>query len=96
MRKTKELSKDVRDKIVDLYKAGMGYKSWSSMQDITSWSLSDHEKRLKISQELHGRSWLMISRQLGPQSPKKPTGNTLRRNGLKSCSARQVPLLKKA
>ena len=26
MCKTKELSKDIRDKIVDLYKAGMGYK----------------------------------------------------------------------
>ncbi len=27
MTKTKELSKDVRDKIVDLHKAGMGYKT---------------------------------------------------------------------
>ncbi len=27
MDKTKELSKDVRDKIVDLHKSGMGYKS---------------------------------------------------------------------
>ncbi|KAK3522863.1 hypothetical protein QTP86_005666 [Hemibagrus guttatus] len=27
MSKTKELSKDVRDKIVDLHKAGMGYKT---------------------------------------------------------------------
>ncbi len=27
MAKTKELSKDVRDKIVDLHKAGMGYKT---------------------------------------------------------------------
>ncbi len=27
MVKTKELSKDVRDKIVDLHKAGMGYKT---------------------------------------------------------------------
>ena len=27
MDKTKELSKDVRDKIVDLHKAGMGYKT---------------------------------------------------------------------
>ena len=26
MGKTKELSKDIRDKIVDLHKAGMGYK----------------------------------------------------------------------
>ncbi len=27
MAKTKELSKGVRDKIVDVHKAGMGYKS---------------------------------------------------------------------
>ena len=27
MGKTKELTKDVRDKIVDLHKAGMGYKT---------------------------------------------------------------------
>ncbi len=27
MAKTNELSKDVRDKIVDLHKAGMGYKT---------------------------------------------------------------------
>ncbi len=27
MAKTKELSKDVRDNIVDLHKAGMGYKT---------------------------------------------------------------------
>jgi len=27
MGKTKELSKDIRDKIVDLHKAGMGYKT---------------------------------------------------------------------
>ncbi len=30
MAKTKELSKDVRDKIVDLHKAGMGYKTLPS------------------------------------------------------------------
>ena len=29
MGKTKELSKDVRDKIVDLHKAGMGYETIS-------------------------------------------------------------------
>ena len=37
----------------------------------------------------------MISRQLGSWS-KKTTDNTLRREGLKSCSARKVPLIKKA
>ena len=29
MFKTKELSKDIRDKIIDLHKAGMGYKKIS-------------------------------------------------------------------
>jgi len=38
----------------------------------------------------------MILRQLGPQSPSKPLGNTLHCNGLKSCSACKVLLLKKA
>ncbi|KAK3523302.1 hypothetical protein QTP86_029520, partial [Hemibagrus guttatus] len=56
------LSKDVRGKILDLHKAGMGYKT--------------------------------IIKQLGEKLG--PIGNTLRREGLKSCSARKVPLLKKA
>ncbi len=38
----------------------------------------------------------MTSRKLGPYSPKKAIGNTLCREGLKSCCARKVPLLKKA
>ncbi len=62
MAKTKELSKDVRDKTVDLHKAGMGYKT--------------------------------IAKQLGEKET--TVGNTLRREGPKSCSARKVPLLKKA
>ncbi len=33
MAKTKELSKDVRDKIVDLHKAGMGYKTITKQLD---------------------------------------------------------------
>ncbi|KAK6322252.1 hypothetical protein J4Q44_G00070440 [Coregonus suidteri] len=33
MTKTKELSKDVRDKIVDLHKAGMGYKTIAKQLD---------------------------------------------------------------
>ncbi|MBN3307887.1 KSYK kinase, partial [Amia calva] len=36
MAKTKELSKDVRDKIVDLHKAGMGYKTIAKQLEITS------------------------------------------------------------
>ena len=101
MGKTKELSKDVRDKVVELHKAGMGYKTISKKLNekvttdgaiIQKWKkynmtvnrprldaprkISPHGvsrimKRLEISRELHGRSWLMNSRQLGPQSPRK-------------------------
>ena len=35
-------------------------------------------------------------KEAGTTVTKKTIGNTLRRNGLKSCSARKVPLLKKA
>ncbi len=97
MVKTKELSKDVWEKIVDLHKAGMGYKTiakqlgekvttvgaiysqmeetqnncqspsdWGSMQDLTSWSFSDHENGEESAQNLHSRILSMISRQLGP------------------------------
>src|SRR4029434_9059711 len=38
----------------------------------------------------------MISRQLGPQSPRKPLATHYGRNGLKYCSTRKVPLLKEA
>ncbi len=86
MAKTKELSKDVRDKIVDLHKAGKGYKTiakqlgekvttvgsiicngmeetqyncqslsdWGSMQDLTSWSFSDHENGEESAQNMGG------------------------------------------
>ncbi len=72
MAKTKDLSKDVKDKILNLHKAGMCYKTiakqlgekettvgviickwkkhkitsppdWGSMQDLTSWSVNDHD-----------------------------------------------------
>ena len=38
----------------------------------------------------------MTWRQLGPQVTKRTISNTLHREGLKSCCARKVPLLKKA
>ncbi len=37
MAKTKEMSKDVRDKIVDLHKAGMGYKTIAKQLGDNSW-----------------------------------------------------------
>ncbi len=87
MAKTKELSKDVRNKILDLHKAGMGYKTigkqlgekvttvgviirkWKktkncqspsdrgSMQDLTSWSFSDHENGEESAQNYTGGSY---------------------------------------
>ncbi len=37
MAKTKELSKDVRDKIVDLHKTGIGYKTIAKQLGDNSW-----------------------------------------------------------
>ncbi len=87
MAKTKELSKGVRNKILDLHKAGIGYKTigkqlgekvttvgaiirkWKkikncqspsdrgSMQDLTSWSFSDHENGEESAQNYTGGSY---------------------------------------
>ncbi len=124
MAKTKELSKDVRDKIVDLHKAGMGYKTiakqlgekvttvgaiysqmeetqnncqspsdWGSMQDLTSWSFNDHENG---EESVQNYNYTELLKPAGTIVTKKTIVNALRREGLKSCSARKVPLLKKA
>ncbi len=125
--KTKELSKDVRDKIVELHKAGMGYKTIAMQLGekvvrlvgaiIRKWkkrkitvNLPRSGARCKISP----RAVSMIMRPVRNQPrttredlvndlkaagtivTKKTIGNTLRREGLKSCSACKVPLLKKA
>ena len=45
---------------------------WGSTQDLASWGIDEHEKGEGISPKLHGRNLSMISRQLGPQSPRKP------------------------
>ncbi len=65
------------------------------MQDLTSWSFNDHENGEESAQNYTGGScqwsqgsWNIVT--------KKTIGNTLRRERLKSCSARKVPLLKKA
>ena len=51
-------------------------------------------ERSGISPVLHRRSLLITWRQLGPQSRREPS-ITLHREGLKSCCACKVPLLKK-
>ncbi len=52
-------------------------------------------ERWGIILELHGRTWSMTWRELGPQSQRLPLV-TLHRHGLKSLCARKVPLLKPA
>ncbi len=123
MAKTKELSKDVRDKIVDLHKAGMGYKTIAKQLGekvtivgaiIRKWkkhkiTVNRSGAPCKISP--HGVSMIMRILRNQPRTTredlvndlkaagtiitKKTIGNTLRREGLKSCSARKVPLVKK-
>jgi len=52
MAKTRELCKDIRDKIVDLHKAGMGNRTIGKQlgekatvkENLTSWGINDHEE----------------------------------------------------
>ncbi len=88
MVKTKELPKDVRDKIVDLHKAGMCKISPRGVSMIM---------RTVRNQPRTTREDLVNDlKAAGTIVTKKTIGNTLRREGLKSCRARKVPLLKKA
>uniref|UniRef100_A0A6I8RG85 Uncharacterized protein n=1 Tax=Xenopus tropicalis TaxID=8364 RepID=A0A6I8RG85_XENTR len=126
MGKTKELSKDVRDKIVDLHKAGMGYKTISKKlgEKVTTvgaivrkWKenkMTINRPRSGAPRKISPRGVSMILRKVkkhprttreelvndlklaGTTVTKKTIGNTLHHNGLKSCRARKVPLLKKA
>ncbi len=126
MAKTKELSKDVRDKIVDLHKAGMGYKTIAKQlgEKVTTVGVIIRKwKKHKITVNLprtgapckispRGVSVIMRTVRNQPRTTredlvndlkaagtivtKKTIRNTLRREGLKSCTACKVPLLKKA
>ena len=125
MAKTKELSMDIRDKIVDLHKAGMGYKRIGKQLGekrstvgavIRKWKKHHTTANLPRPGPPHkiwpgGVSLIMptvrnhpkttrgeLMNQLkaaGTTVTKETVGNTLRHHGLKSCSARKVPLLKK-
>ncbi|KAK3574258.1 hypothetical protein QTP86_004394 [Hemibagrus guttatus] len=122
MAKTKELSKDVRDKIVDLHKAGMGYKTIVKQlgeKVTTVGAIICNWKKHKITFNLprsgapckiSPRGFSMIKRTVRNQPrttwedlvndlkaaetivTKKTIGNTLRCEGLKSCSTRKVPV----
>ncbi len=125
MAKTKELSKDARDKIVDLHKTGMGYKTIAKQlgeKVTTVGAIIRKWKKHKITVNLArtgapckispcGVSMIMWTVRNQPRTTredlvndlkaagaivtKKTIGNTLCREGLKSCSAHKVPLLKK-
>ena len=125
MGKTKELSKDIRDKIVDLHKAGMGYKKLSKQlgEKLTIvGAIIRKRKKHKVTANLpwsgaprkispRGISMMMRKvrdypsttqeellndlKAVGTTVMKRTISNTLHREGLKSCCARKVPLLKK-
>ncbi|KAK3540298.1 hypothetical protein QTP70_029605 [Hemibagrus guttatus] len=124
MAKTKELSKDTRNKIVDLYQAGktesaigkqLGVKKSTVGAIIRKWKTyktTDNLTRSGAPRKISPRGVKMITRTVsknprttrgdlvndlqraGTKVTKATISNTLRRQGLKSCSARRVPLLK--
>ncbi len=126
MAKTKELSKDVRYTIVDLCKAGMGYKTiakqlgekvttvgviirkWKKHKitinlprsgascKISPCGVSMIKRTVRNQPRTTGEDFLSDLKAAETIVTKKTVGNTLCREGLKSCSARKVPLLKKA
>ena len=126
MGKTKELSKDIRDKIVDLHKAGLGYKTIGKKLGEKETTVGAIVRKWKTHKttinrprsgapcKISPRGVSLMMRKVrndprttreelandlkaaGTTVTKKTIGNTLRRNGLRSCSARKVPLLKNA
>ncbi|KAK3538904.1 hypothetical protein QTP86_020170, partial [Hemibagrus guttatus] len=124
MAKTKELSKDTRNKIVDLHQAGktesaigkqLGVKKSTVGAIIRKWKTyktTDNLLRSGAPRKISPRGVKMITRTVsknprttrgdlvndlqraGTKVTKATISNTLRRQGLKSCSARRVPLLK--
>ncbi|KAK3573187.1 hypothetical protein QTP86_015104 [Hemibagrus guttatus] len=124
MAKTKELSKDTRNKTVDLHQAGktesaigkqLGLKKSTVGAIIRKWKTyktTDNLPRSGAPRKISPRGVKMITRMVsknprttrgdlvndlqraGTKVTKATISNTLRRQGLKSCSARRVPLLK--
>ncbi|KAK3571826.1 hypothetical protein QTP86_020575, partial [Hemibagrus guttatus] len=124
MAKTKELSKDTRNKIIDLSQAGktesaigkqLGVKKSTVGAIIRKWKTyktTDNLPRSGAPRKISPRGVKMITRTVsknprttrgdlvndlqraGTKVTKATISNTLRRQGLKSCSARRVPLLK--
>ncbi|KAK3575072.1 hypothetical protein QTP86_019751, partial [Hemibagrus guttatus] len=124
MAKTKELSKDTRNKMVDLHQAGktesaigkqFGVKKSTVGAIIRKWNTyktTDNLPRSGAPRKISPRGVKMITRTVsknprttrgdlvndlqraGTKVTKATISNTLRHQGLKSCSARRVPLLK--
>ncbi|KAK3568450.1 hypothetical protein QTP86_007299 [Hemibagrus guttatus] len=124
MAKTKELSKDTRNKIVDLHQAGktesaigkqLGVKKSTVGAIIRKWKTyktTDNLPRSGAPRKISPRGVKTITRTVsknprttrgdlvndlqraGTKVTKATISNTLRRQGLKSCSARRVPLVK--
>ncbi|KAK3533381.1 hypothetical protein QTP70_019327 [Hemibagrus guttatus] len=104
MAKTKELSKDTRNKIVDLHQAGktesaigkqLGVKKSTVGAIIRKWKTYKTTDNLPRSGAPRKISPLENDLQrAGTKVTKTTISNTLHRQGLKSCSARRVPLLK--
>ncbi|KAK3558597.1 hypothetical protein QTP86_021668, partial [Hemibagrus guttatus] len=122
--KTKELSKDTRNKIVDLHQAGktesaivkqLGVRKSTVGAIIRKWKTyktTDNLPRSGAPRKILPRGVKMIKRTVsknprttrgdlvndlqraGTKVTKATISNTLRCQGLKSCSARRVPLLK--
>ncbi len=126
MGKTKELSKDTRDNIVDLHKARMGYRTIGKQFDekaTTVGTIIRKCKKFKMTVNLpqtgapckilpRGVSMILRKARDQPRTTLEDLvndlnragttvstvtiSNTLHHHGLKSCSARKVPLLKPA
>ncbi|KAK3505846.1 hypothetical protein QTP70_003826, partial [Hemibagrus guttatus] len=124
MAKTKELSKDTRNKIVDLHQAGktesaigkqLSVKKSTVGAIIRKWKTyktTDNLPQSGAPRKISPRGVKMITRTVsknprttrgdlvndlqraGTKVTKATISNTLRRQGLKSCSARRVPLIK--
>ncbi len=123
MGKTKELSKDTRDTIVDLHKAGMGYRTigkqlgekattvgaiirkWKKFKmtvmtgtpcKISPCGVSMILRKVRDQPRTTWEDLVNDLKRAGTTVSTATISSTLHRHGLKSCSARKVPLLKLA
>ncbi len=123
MAKTKELSKDTRNKIVDLHQAGKTesaigkqlavkkstvgaiIRKWKTYKTTDNLPRSGAPRKISPQKIQYSPSTCKNPRttrgdlvndlqRAGTKVTKATISNTLRRQGLKSCSARRVPLLK--